>query len=83
VEQHLQDYPDCCILNLCRLIYSFATRDVVISKATAWADANLPAWRRYIILPAESAAHSHYPGNNLGAKKKDERKFLIFFREYV
>lgn len=35
IEKHLRDYPDYCILNLCRLIYSFKTRDVVVSKAQA------------------------------------------------
>lgn len=35
VEEHLHLYPDYCILNLCRLIYSFETRNVVVSKAQA------------------------------------------------
>jgi len=30
VKKHLWDYPDYCILNLCRLVYSFETRDVVV-----------------------------------------------------
>jgi len=46
VEEHLHEYPDYCILNLCRLIYSFTTRDVVVSKAGAarWALDALPDW---------------------------------------
>jgi hypothetical protein len=32
IVKHLAEYPDYCILNLCRLIYSFQTRDVVVSK---------------------------------------------------
>ena len=50
VEEHLADYPDYCVLNLCRLIYSFGTRDVVISKraAAAWACDTFPAWKLLI-----------------------------------
>ena len=57
VQQHLHDYPDYCILNLCRLIYSFTTQDVVISKAAAadWAHDKLPEWRRHIT----AAKHSY------------------------
>ncbi|UCG92470.1 MAG: DUF4111 domain-containing protein [candidate division WOR-3 bacterium] len=56
VEKHLQDYPDYCILNLCRLMYSFETRDVVVSKAqaSAWARNALPQWRRHIELARKS-----------------------------
>jgi hypothetical protein len=56
VEHHLEKYPDYCILNLCRLIYSFETRDVVISKAAAseWAREALPEWRRHIALARKS-----------------------------
>jgi hypothetical protein len=59
VEKHLDEYPDYCILNLCRLIYSFETRDAVVSKAAAasWAIDALPAWTRAVDL-----ARSTYPG---------------------
>ena len=58
VENHLREYPDYCILNLCRLIYSFETKDVVISKAKAadWAHDALPKWRRHIELARKSYA---------------------------
>lgn len=70
VARHLHDYPDYCILNLCRLVYSFETRDVVISKAAAaaWAYDALPAWRRPIDLARRS-----YPGQ----ATPDERAFLL------
>ena len=44
VEEHLDDYPAYCVLNLCQLIYSFDTHDVVISKRASeeWADAAFP-----------------------------------------
>ena len=32
VDDHLPDYPAYCVLNACRLFYSFATRNVVASK---------------------------------------------------
>jgi hypothetical protein len=69
VERHLQDYPDYCILNLCRLIYSFETRAVVVSKAAAaaWATDALPAWKRAIDLACTS-----YPGQ----ATPEERQFL-------
>lgn len=57
VRDHLNEYPDYCILNLCRLIYSFRTRDVVISKAAAadWAVETLPGeWHRCIGLACRS-----------------------------
>ncbi len=56
VREHLQDYPDYCILNLCRLIYSYETKDVVISKAKAadWAHEALPSWKRHIDLARKS-----------------------------
>jgi predicted nucleotidyltransferase len=39
VAAHLEIYPAYCVLNLCRLMYSFENREVVISKAAAaeWA----------------------------------------------
>lgn len=56
---HLTDYPAYGVLNLCRLLYSGATRDVVISKyaAAGWAQAAFPAWRHLI-----AAALSCYAG---------------------
>ncbi len=70
VERHLGDYPDYCVLNLCRLIYSFETRDVVISKAFAaeWAMEALPSWRR-----AVDVALATYPGQATA----EERQFLV------
>ncbi|HPQ39723.1 MAG TPA: DUF4111 domain-containing protein [bacterium] len=59
VQNHLKEYPDYCILNLCRLIYSFETRDVVVSKAGAaeWAMRTLPEdWHRCIDLACRSYA---------------------------
>lgn len=58
VEEHLDVYPDYCILNLCRLMYSFETRDVVISKAAAaaWAWDIFLQWRCHIETAKKSYA---------------------------
>ncbi len=58
VVDHQQQYPDYCILQLCRLIYSHETGEVVVSKAQAsdWAREALPAWRRPIDLARKSYA---------------------------
>jgi len=63
VERHLSKYPDYCILNLCRLMYSFATRDVVISKAVAahWAEQALPEWKPLIGLAERSYSRQSAP----------------------
>jgi Aminoglycoside adenylyltransferase, C-terminal domain len=59
VEDNLDRYPDYCILNLCRLIYSFETHDVVISKAaaSAWAERKFPQWQPHIEAARRSYAH--------------------------
>lgn len=78
VEKHLRDYPDYCILNLCSLIYSFETKDVVISKAAAaeWAHKQLPQWQPHIELARKSYA---------GKAAAQDRQFMLdeverFFR---
>lgn len=50
VERHLAEYPAYCVLNLCRLMYSYRTRDVVVSKraSAAWAVKAFPQWRPLI-----------------------------------
>jgi hypothetical protein len=59
VRKHLTEYPAYCVLNLCRLMYSFETRDVVTSKAAAasWAAERLPEWRPLIHAALASYAH--------------------------
>ena len=45
-EKHLRRYPDYCILNFCRLLYSYSTKDVVISKRAAaeWVINQFTTW---------------------------------------
>ncbi|MBN2208782.1 MAG: DUF4111 domain-containing protein [Candidatus Coatesbacteria bacterium] len=70
VEKVLHEHPDYCILNLCRLIYSFEKRDVVVSKAQAadWALEALPEWRRCIELAKKSYA---------GQATSEDREFML------
>ncbi len=44
IEAHLDHYPFYCVLNLCRLVYTWGTKDVTISKVAAadWALEKLP-----------------------------------------
>lgn len=59
VVAHLVQYPAYCVLNLCRLMYSHETGDVVTSKAAsaAWASVRLPTWRPLIDAARRSYAH--------------------------
>ena len=70
VEEHLGVYPDYCILNLCRLMYTFETQDVVVSKAgaAAWALDAFPKWRRHIELAMKSYA---------GQATPEDREFML------
>jgi len=70
VERHLPEHPVYCVLQLCRLVYSFETRKVVISKIHA-AERTLkefpPHWRA-LIRAAIRAYH--------GVKRQDDRRLL-------
>ena len=70
VEEHLARYPDYCILNLCRLVYSYETRDVVVSKtiAATWAVDAFSQWRHLIELAQASYA---------GEATPEDRRFMI------
>jgi hypothetical protein len=70
VKEHLKEYPGYSILQLCRLIYSYRTRDVVVSKAQAveWARTALPEWKRHVELAAKWYA---------GRTSTEEQRFMI------
>lgn len=84
VEKHLRDYPDYCILNLCRLMYSLKTKDVVISKAEAaeWANNAFPEWRRHIELAKKSYARKTTPQDRQ-FMLSEVKGFLRFACEYI
>lgn len=50
IVENLNRYPAFCVLNLCRLLYSYETRDVVISKrfSAGWASSEFPEWNSLI-----------------------------------
>lgn len=50
IAENLHKYPAYCVLNLCRLMYSYATRDVVVSKrfSAQWATSEYPGWTALI-----------------------------------
>jgi hypothetical protein len=57
VERNLQRYPAFSVLNLCRLVYSYRTQDVVVSKrfSAHWAGKKFPRW-----VPLIEAAKNTY-----------------------
>jgi hypothetical protein len=63
VAAHLEDYPAYCVLNLCRLMYSYETRDVVVSKRAsgAWAREIYPEWGRHIDAAVKAYDESDTP----------------------
>ncbi len=67
VRSHLEQYPDYCVLNLCRLLYSWGTGDVVTSKAAAaaWARRRFVAWKTLIDLAISSYAKQATPGDRI------------------
>lgn len=80
LEAHLVDAPAYCALNLCRLLYSCATRDVVISKyaAAGWAQAAFPGWRHLI-----AAALSWYAGTATEAECAAVQAGVCAFHAYA
>ena len=66
VTRHLEQYPAYCVLNLCRLLYSWETRDVVTSKAAsaAWARTRLPDRASLIDLALKFYAQQTSPEDN-------------------
>lgn len=57
VEDHLDDSPAFSVLNLCRILYSYETRDVVVGKfqAAMWALAFLDVDRHALVRAAVEA----------------------------
>jgi hypothetical protein len=84
VEAHLDEYPDYCILNLCRLMYSFETGDVVVSKAMAagWAQGVFPQWGEQIEVAMRSYAGQVTEGDRR-RMKAEVRGFFDFACERI
>ncbi len=60
VAKNLRRYPAFSVLNLCRLMYSYWTNDVVVSKrfSARWASIEFPVW-----VPLIEAAKNTYDRN--------------------
>jgi hypothetical protein len=84
VARHLADYPAYCVLNLCRLIYSYQTRDVVVSKyaSAMWARQMFPDKD-----PCIEAAMQIYEGAGSEAEKRlvdsEATSFFYFASERI
>jgi hypothetical protein len=84
VERHLTDYPAYCVLNLCRLMYSFKTRDVVVSKyaSAKWASDAFSDKSFYI-----EAARKEYEGRATAGEKElvasEVKEFFDFACEHI
>jgi hypothetical protein len=59
VVKNLHRSPAYCVLNLCRLMYSYKTREVVISKrfSARWASVEFPKWSA--LIEAAKAFYDH------------------------
>jgi hypothetical protein len=84
VERHLSDYPAYCVLNLCRLMYSFATRDVVVSKrgSAAWACEAFPRW--HPLIDAARMSYDREAGEQEEQLLHSEGKnFFVFACDHI
>ncbi len=79
VVDHLQKYPGYSILNLCRLMYSYRTRDVVVSKfaSAQWAETRYPEWSS-LIDRARSSYRGTATDEDWAIMRRDVASFLAF-----
>lgn len=78
IEQNLR-YPDYCVLNMCRIIYSVQERNVVVSKFSsgAWACNRYPEWRPLITAAFASYNGTAQPGE-VDLLKREVESFVEF-----
>jgi len=81
VEDHLDRYPDYCILNLFRIMLSFRRRDVVISKwaAARWAVTTFPQWKGLVEQAKRSYLREALPEDRKAMQVR-VRHLLVFAR---
>lgn len=84
VKKHLDDYPDYCVLNLCRLMYSYETQDVVVSKRASgrWAKVKYSQWE-HIIEAAIKSYDNQATKEDLELLKSEIHNFLDFASEHI
>jgi len=80
VDNHLDEYPHYCVMNLCRILHSYETRDVVKSKAGSgmWALEKFPEWA-YLI----DAARRGYAGTASDDDWQMMRAEIGGFRDFM
>ena len=77
-------YPAYCVLNLCRIIYSFRERDVVVSKRYSgiWAGKLYPQWVRLIEAAIRAYQETGTPADE-SMLHADMERFLEFALKYI
>lgn len=80
VEAHLHHYPFYCVLNLCRLVYTWETRDVAVSKvaSAAWALKTLAGRWHPLIRSALRAYRGEDEETDLGQLREGVRPFYRY-----
>ncbi len=76
----LPSHPAYSVLQLCRLLYSFTTRDVVVSKVTAarWARETIAEWR-----PLIDRAEAAYPKAGPTLPVEEAQQFAEYTRQRI
>jgi hypothetical protein len=83
VKEHLQ-YPAYCILNLCRILFSYAESDPAISKHSSglWASERFPEWEPIIAAAIKFySRESSSEDESLMSHRLDD--FLVFAVERI
>jgi hypothetical protein len=84
VHRHTDEYPAYCVLNLCRLMYSHRTKNMVVSKrfSAGWARSEYPQW-----LPLIDSATRAYDGQasrqDMASLHSSECSFCTFACERI
>ena len=83
IEQNLQ-YPDYCVLNMCRIMFSVQERNVVVSKFSSgkWARARFPQWQPLIdaALASYQATETH---DEAGLLKNQAAAYIEFGKRRI
>ena len=83
IEENLK-YPDYCVMNLCRIMYSFQERDVVVSKRFGgnWAIDRFPQWAS--LVQAAIRSYNKTGGtDDLVLLETEVGRFLAFASERI
>lgn len=76
--ENMEENPAYCILNFCRLLYSYTTGDVVVSKrgSAGWTQENFPEWSDLI----KSALRVFEREERNGDRDRIQRKIKEFYK---